>query len=295
MHTLSDAELLNELENHFAQTRLAMEELSAANASLIAMNEKLRDSEALKSNFLSNIRNEINNPLSSIMLLASRIQWGLEEGHPLGQAAAVIHEEAQNLNFQLNNFIAAADLEAGDCSASLEEVDVGTILQNIADTFVTPLARKQLHLSLPKEPAGSLVFFTDAAILALILANLVDNAIKFSNKGESIAIMASCTATTLTLTVSDTGIGIAPEDQQRIFDRFEQIERGSTRTHRGHGLGLSIVKALVELLNGTLTITSSTGKGTSIAVSLPKPEFTNEVDIFAEDGNLFIFGDTTEK
>lgn len=295
MLDINDAELIEELRNRFTRTRLALAELSASNDTLIAVNEKLSQSEALKSNFLSNIRNEINDPLSVIMGLADQICWGLEEGHPLSRMAETIHDEAQNLNFQLSNIIAAAELESGEAKALPEQVNVTSVFQSILDSFRTNLARKRLQVTLPDESHGPLFFVTDAEKLTLILANLLDNAVKFSNDEGRIEIRTLSEGETLGITVRDFGVGIAAHDHKRIFDRFLQLDSGSTRAHRGQGLGLSIVKAALDLMNGIIQVESAPGEGTAITVTLPQLELQHEVDIFAEDGNLFIFGATDEK
>lgn len=292
---LNDSELIDEVRNRLAQARLAVEEYEEANRTLITMNERLRQSEALKSNFLSNIRNEINNPLNSIMGLASEIIWGLDDDHPLASVAEVIREEAQNLNFQLTNIMTAADLESGDYAANLSQVNVTSLMEGVIDTFLPHIARKKLKIKWAGKTKDPIMFVSDAEKVAILFANLLDNAIKFSNDGKEILIDASSHDEKLSMSIRDSGIGIKEEDQKRIFDRFFQLDSGSTRAHRGHGIGLSIVGALVDLLNGSLQLESAPGKGTGVTVLFPMPELQEDMDIFADEGNLLIFGQHNEK
>ena len=96
----------------------------------------------------------------------------------------------------------------------------------------------------------------------------------------------------LRLTVKDDGEGIPKEDQETIFDRFRQLESGTTKSHRGHGLGLSIVRALVEMLGGELELESDQNKGCKVVISLPEPDA--EVKDSAQEGNMFIFDDAEQ-
>ncbi len=292
---LSDKELIDEVRNRLAQSRLAVEDYERANRTLITMNERLRQSEALKSNFLSNIRNEINNPLHSIMGLATQIIWGLDDKHPLAQVAEVIREEAQNLNFQLANIITAADLESGEFALNLSQVNVTSMMEGTLDTFLPIISRKRLQIKWAGETEDPIIFVSDAEKLAILFANLLDNAIKFSNDKGEIHIDAGCHEDKLSIRVRDFGIGIQKRDQKRIFDPFFQLDSGSTRAHRGHGIGLSIVSALVDLLKGRLQLESAPGKGTDVTVLFPTPEHPESIDIFAEEGNLLIFGQDHEK
>ncbi len=128
--------------------------------------------------------------------------------------------------------------------------------------------------------------------MRLILINLLANAIEFGAEAGYAAVSAQATINGLVLKVSDDGEGILKDDQQAIFDRFRQLDSGTTKCHRGHGLGLSIVRSLVDMLEGELQIESDKGKGCVVTITLPQPDV--EVKDVAQEGNLFIFDDAEQ-
>ena len=136
------------------------------------------------------------------------------------------------------------------------------------------------------------IFPADARMLKLVLSNLLANAAEFTDDAGEISITAVIGADGLHLALRDNGVGIDPADQKAIFDRFHQLENGTTKKHRGHGLGLSIVAALVELLGGELTLESQPDQGCCFSLHLP--ETTLPVQDSAQEGNLFIFDDAEQ-
>lgn len=294
---LTDDELIQELSNRFARSRKTFADLSVVNLKLVEMNRLLEQSETLKSNFLSNIRNEINNPLNVIIGLAGQIASLGPEGCEAAALASMICSEAGNLDFQLRNIFMAAELESGEIYPHLSRVNVTTLARDVAESFRHNAACKSVEIRL--EPDGEsppLMFGTDAEKLQIILSNLLANAVEYSHEGGGIRVsMAIASDGSLIAEVQDHGAGIAEKDQKRIFDRFIQRETGTTRPHLGHGLGLSITKALAELLEGNITLESSPGRGALFRVTLPPHSGDDEPTTFAEGGNLFLFDEISEK
>jgi len=294
---LTDDELIQELSNRFARSRKTFSDLSVVHHKLVEMNRRLEQSEALKSNFLSNIRNEINNPLNAILGLAGQIAALGPEGSEAGALASMICSEAGNLDFQLRNIFMAAELESGEIYPHLSRVNVATVARDVTDSFRHNAARKSVELCL--EPPGgeaALLFGTDAEKLQIILSNLVANAVEYSHEGGGVRVsLAVSPDGSLVVEVQDQGVGIAEEDQKRIFDRFIQQETGTTRTHLGQGLGLSITKALAELLEGTIALESVPGQGALFRVTLPPHAGEDDPTTLAEGGNLFLFDEISEK
>jgi signal transduction histidine kinase len=295
MH-ITDEELIEELLNRFAQSRKAFSDLSVVNGKLLEMNERLKRSESLKSNFLSNIRNEINNPLNSIMGLAGQLAIVGTGNDEVTSISSLIGAEANHLDFQLRNIFMAAELEAGEVSLRCVKVHIATSLRELVDSFRHTAAKKNvsLQLNLPKYEDGALVVI-DFEKFQIIISNLLSNAIEYSTDGGVVEVSFSVGGDgCLQIIVQDYGIVIAPEDQQRIFDRFVQLETGTTRSHLGHGLGLSITKALVDLLQGSISLDSSLGEGTKFKVTIPPCSIMDDNDSFSEAGNLFLFDDMSE-
>jgi signal transduction histidine kinase len=293
---ITDGELIEELSNRFAKSRKAFSDLSVANRKLLEMNERLERSESLKSNFLSNIRNEINNPLSAIMGLAGHLASIGSGNEEIASLSSLIGAEANILNFQLRNIFMAAELEAGEVGLSSEKVHIISALRSMVDSFVQNAAKKNvsINLDIVSEEDDSIAVI-DVEKLQIIVSNLLANAIEYSINGGSVELSSSVGEDgCLHITVQDHGVGIAQEDQQRIFDRFVQLDTGTTRTHLGHGLGLSITKALVDLMQGSINLTSSPGEGTLLTITIPPCSILDDSDSFSEAGNLFLFDDMSE-
>lgn len=293
---VTDDGLIEELSKRFAQSRKAFSDLSVVNGKLLEMNERLKRSESLKSNFLSNIRNEINNPLNAIMGLAGQLAIVGAENEEIASLSSLIGAEANHLDFQLRNIFMAAELEAGEVSPRCVKVHMTSALRDLIDSFLHTAAKKNVSLDLvlqTAEDAGIAVL--DFEKFQIIVSNLLANAIEYSFDGGVVEVSFSvCGDGNLHVSVQDHGVGIAPEDQQRIFDRFVQLETGTTRSHLGHGLGLCITKALVDLMQGNIWLTSSPDEGTRFTVTLPPCSILDDKDSFLESGNLFLFDDMSE-
>ncbi len=293
---ISDDELIEELSKRFAQSRKAFSDLSVMNRKLIDMNERLEASESLKSNFLSNIRNEINNPLNVIMGLADQLAVVGTGNEEITSLSSLIGAEANTLNFQLRNIFMAAELEAGETSPRCVKVHIASALRDLGNSFLHTAAKKNVSLDLVfPEHADTHIAVIDFEKFQIIVSNLLANAIEYSSDGGIVEVSFSVDGVgCLRIAVQDHGVGIAAEDQQRIFDRFVQLETGTTRPHLGHGLGLSISKALVDLMQGSINLTSSPGEGTIFTVLLPPCSIFDDEDSFSEAGNLFLFEDMSE-
>ncbi|GLH71736.1 hypothetical protein GETHLI_02380 [Geothrix limicola] len=280
----------NSLREQAELVHHALFEAKALNRELIGLNEKLRQSEEIQSRFLARMRHEINNPLSAIIALADQALQAAFSPEQIHSACARIKAEASYLDFQIRNLFAAADLEAGAVQPSVTQVDVGSVLRNVMEAFSHEAQAKALTVRLEGGSGPTpLVFGTDAAMLRIITANLLANAIEYSSEGQTIRLRAALEEATLRLEIEDEGIGIRPEDRSRIFDRFKQLEEGPTRAHRGQGLGLPVTKALVDLLNGTIDVGGEVGKGAVFTCRLPRFTAMDETSTSSFEGNMFIF------
>lgn len=290
--TISDEELLAELKLRFEQNNKALSDLTVVNRKLLDLNHRLQDSETLKSNFLSNIRNEINNPLNAIMGMADQITQATADD-AIRQFADTIAFEAQCLDFQLKNIFMAAELEAGDLIPEPARVDVCNLLASVVESHTQAATSKNIRIIHTCAVTELKTFCTDAAKLHLIISNLLANAIEFSHNGDTVTFNTAMQDDCLQLQVIDTGIGIAAQDFQRIFDRLVQLDTGTQRQHHGHGLGLSVVKSLLDLLGGSINVQSRPESGTIFTVMLPELQQDEEM-MFADGGNLFLFEDGGE-
>lgn len=290
---IADDVLIAELKRRFDEKTKALHDLRVLTEKLASVNKKLQDSEQLKTNFLSNIRNEINNPLSSILGLSRQIVDGDIDAASVVPISSLIYKEAFDLDFQLRNIFMAAELEAGDTMPSASRVDMELFTRNIVASFAHKAVEKDLkvtyHCQCSDESGRNLFFVIDAEKLHAVLSNLLANAIEFSPVGATVSIDVKESNKEMTITIVDRGPGIPVAMQKHIYDRFVQLDSGIRKSHRGHGLGLSIVKALVEMLNGSIRLESAADKGTVFIVILPESEGAFDSGVFSEEGNEFIF------
>ena len=294
---LTDDELIEELTTRFSQSRKAFSDLSVVNRKLLEINCKLQQSESLKSNFLSNIRNEINNPLNAIIGLGGQLVALAQSGEDVSPLASMICSEAINLDFQLRNIFIAAELEAGEVDPHIVMVNCTAVINDVVDSFCHGAARKSVVIELETpQTTAQILFATDAEKLQTIVANILANALEFSHTGGIVNISLKVDEKGwLVVAVRDHGQGIAEKDHKRIFDRFIQVEMGATRSHQGHGLGLSIARALADLLQGTIMVDSTPGDGALFTVALPPVEIADDESMSADCGNMFFFDEMSEK
>ncbi|MBS3771372.1 MAG: HAMP domain-containing histidine kinase, partial [Bacteroidales bacterium] len=240
-----------------------------------------------------NITNEIINPFSSIMGLAKNIM-SLEEPDwkQVKSMVSMIYYEAFNLDFQLRNIFVAARLEAGEIYPEVLNVDVRKLLESVIDAFKYELDKKNMKVEFNcnVKPSKGVVYYfkTDPEKVKLIISNLLSNAVKYSYEDSNVVVKTWESDEKLFISVKDYGTGISKENQEIIFDRFKKLDSGINSVYRGHGLGLSINKALIDLLNGDINIQTEKGKGSEFIISIP--EMQNNISGFAFDDNETFFG-----
>jgi len=292
MKTLSDDELMDELKKRLKSNHKTIEECNNLIKQLWITNKKLEESEALKSHFISNVTNEIINPFTSIIGLSnSIISSKSTDIEKVKSMALLIHSEAFNLDFQLNNIFTAAKLEAGEINLEIYNVNIKDIVNATIENFSNESKKKSLQIGVAFEGAlkakSNNTFKTDPHKLKIIIANLISNAIKFSNTSGKIEINSTITKDILTISVKDYGIGIAKKDQEIIFDRFNRLNNCINDQNRGHGLGLSVIKSVLDIINGNIELNSHK-LGTTFVVTIPESIAANNVDDFANNDNDFL-------
>lgn len=257
---------------------------------LFRVNQKLKESEALKGHFISNITNEIVNPFASILVIAESMQQ-LKEGQidKAKEMASLIYEEAFHLDFQLKNIFAAASIEAGIDDLKPVDVNLVKLVEKSVTYFQSQIVQKQIevNLTLQDKEEGELTnFFTDEEKLALIVKNLLDNAIKFSHENGTVEINLERKDDILHFSVRDYGKGIPIEKRKAIFDRFKQLDERINSMNTGHGLGLSIIKSYLDSLNGEIQLMDLEGEGTCFDIRLKEMDKEDDWD----DMDQFLIG-----
>ncbi|MCD9013936.1 sensor histidine kinase [Parachryseolinea silvisoli] len=267
MKELSDEALLNEVRRRMSLSEKTILEQQDMLQEMQRLNARLEQSEAMKSHFISNIKNEINNPLASILALTQTIvdkQSSLPAD--VQRNLKLIYNEAYALDFQMTNIMTAAEIEAGQVTPQWVEVGVSQVLEQVIQSFETVREKKGVPVRVGGDTAVQ--FVTDGRYFRIILANLVSNAIKFSNGNDAVVISLRITDEQLVISITNAGSDIPQEDVARIFDRFTQLDTGTVKKYQGHGLGLSVIRSLVELLDGSIAVTTQI-PGVTFTVRLP--------------------------
>ena len=253
-------------------------ELEDTNRGVIALyaelDEKadhLRRADELKTRFLSNMSHEFRTPLNAIRALTHVLQQGIDGTLTAEQAKQVgyIRKAADELAALVDDLLDLAKVEAGKIVVRPAEFDVTTLFSSLRGMLRPLLVTESVTLvfdAVAEIPA----LYTDEGKVSQILRNLISNALKFTEQGEvRVSAAVGGDARSVTFVVSDTGIGIAPEDQERIFHEFGQIDSRVQRKVRGTGLGLPLSRKLAELLGGTLTVQSALGVGSTFVATIP--------------------------
>ncbi len=232
--------------------------------------DHLRRADELKSRFLSNMTHEFRTPVNSIIGLCNLLfEDRQREGQDVEQEIVYIRKAAEQLSDLVNDLLDLAKVEAGKTSVRPGPLDVAKLLGALRG-MLRPLLLNHAVTLVFDATEHLPIMTTDEAKVSQILRNLISNALKFTERGE-VRVTATHAPDTKTIAfaVADTGIGIAPEDQQRIFEEFTQVEHRLQRGVRGTGLGLPLSKRLAELLGGTLSLVSEPGIGSTFTVTLP--------------------------
>jgi len=233
-------------------------------------NERLRELDRLKSEFFANVSHELRTPLTLILAPAASLSRESHGGLEPGQRAFVdtIHRNATRLLQLINDLLLLAKLESGEPRIDPVPVDVGAAVARVTQEAEAYAQSLDLKLAVELEAGGPYIWSGDERHLDRILLNLVSNACKFSRHGGTVTLAVGSDREGIWLSVTDEGIGIAPQDVDRIFDRFVQVEASANRRAQGTGIGLSIVKQLVMLHGGRITVQSEPDRGSTFVVHL---------------------------
>ena len=221
--------------------------------------------EQMRREFTANVSHELKTPLQGIIGSAELIENGMVQPEDMPRFVGHIRAEAQRLVTLIGDIIRLSQLDEGEVLPK-ERLDLLEVAQGAADDLQAEAEKKNVHLSVSGEPAE---LEGVRQLIYEVAYNLGDNAIKYNVDGGSVSINVSSDGKNAKLTVSDTGIGIAAEDQSRIFERFYRVDKSHSKASGGTGLGLSIVKHAVQYHHGVIELKSELGKGTEIRVTFP--------------------------
>jgi signal transduction histidine kinase/ligand-binding sensor domain-containing protein/DNA-binding response OmpR family regulator len=238
---------------------------------------KLREVNTVKSRFFANISHEFRTPLT-LILGPVRELHAVQPDEKSKEKLSMIERSAQRLLQLINQLLDLSKLEAGGMKLQAAPGNIVPFVRGIAQAFQSSAGRRSLTLSV-EESEEAIELYFDRDKMEKILTNVLSNAFKFTPAGGKVTVAVSqdtpgtgvrgMSSGFVCISVSDTGIGIPPEELSHIFDRFYQVDASQTREHEGSGIGLALAKELVELHHGTISVKSEVGKGTTLALRFP--------------------------
>lgn len=257
------------------------EDLKAAKEEAVSANQ-------LKSEFLANMSHEIRTPLNSVIGFSDLLEQEVKEPKQV-QYLHAIKSGGRNLLSLINNILDLSKIESGHMKVEYHPIHLKPFLRDIMGMFIEPGNKKGLDVTCSMDGNVPEWIVADEIRIRQILFNLISNAIKFTNNGSVRLSLHSIPSDTdgyvnLFFTIQDTGIGISPKNQEKIFDAFVQNDGQDTRQYGGTGLGLSICRKLAQLMEGDITITSDIGKGSTFVFKLAHIEMSEP--LFNDDENL---------
>jgi signal transduction histidine kinase/ActR/RegA family two-component response regulator len=254
--------------------RLARRQLSAAEATIRAAEQRAAErgeaaerANQAKSEFLASVSHEIRTPLNGVLGMAQAMA-----NDPLSPVqkdrVRVIRESGQSLLIVLNDILDLAKIEARHIELESIPFNLTHVIEGARSSFVPQAEQKGVALTLSVSPEAAGQYCGDPTRVRQIVHNLVSNALKFTDAG-TVRVVCSKLDDDLTIAVSDTGIGIAPEAAERLFEKFVQADASTTRKFGGTGLGLSICRELCTLMGGSIAVSSALGEGSTFTARLP--------------------------
>ena len=240
-------------------------ERKLAQMELVAAKEKAEEMNSLKTKFLANMSHELRTPLIGVLGYAEILKDDLKLAEQK-EMAGTIHENGKRLLHTLNLLLDLTRIESDKEDLFIREIDVGEVAKKAVKLFDINAANKNLLLT--TSIINNIKANLDERIFIQIINNLVNNAIKFTDNGK-ITIEIDTENDDVILRVRDTGIGIPKDKQQIIFEEFRQVSEGLNRRHQGTGLGLTITKKYIEILNGTISVNSEINNGSVFTVKIP--------------------------
>ena len=273
-----------ERERLYEQLKQASSELeekvAQATAELVRQNELLRrqhiqleQASALKSQFLANMSHEFRTPLNAILGYTSMLLQGVAGGEmtqPQRRNLGRVDSNARHLMALINDILDISRIEAGKMPLHSSEFKVADLISEVMAEVEPIIARTKLKLETDvAAPASKLS--ADRQKVKQIVLNLLTNALKFTPDGSvSVVVRYRAASDEVSVAVIDTGIGIAPSDQEKVFEDFQQADNSPTRQYSGAGLGLSICRRLADMMDGRITLHSQVGKGSTFTLVLPR-------------------------
>ena len=227
-----------------------------------------KELDALKSEFVSTVSHDLRSPLTLIRGYSTMLQMVGELNEQQTSYLQKIISGVESMSRLVNNLLDLSRIEGG-VGLQLERLPAQELIETVVGELQLQAAQKRIQLSMQLLPAGELLLEADHALLQQALQNLVENAIKYTESGGKVLVHLSLQDDQVVYEVRDNGIGIAPADQHRLFEKFYRAARKGMKSERGSGLGLAIVKSIVERHGGQVWVESQLGKGSNFYLVIP--------------------------
>jgi len=250
--------------------------LSGIILALRAAQRQMRLSQ-MKTDFVSNVSHELRTPLASIRVFGEFLKMGrVQDSEKIREYGEYIETESRRLTQLVNNILDFSRIESGRKTYDFVETDPASLVHNTVKTFDVQLKQRGFSVHVKESATPLPAVFVDAEAIAQALINLLDNAVKYSGAAHEIEVWLGRERGFVTIAVSDHGIGLSREDQNKVFEKFYRVCTGLVRESRGSGLGLSLVQHIVEAHKGRATMESEPGRGSTFTIHLPVKEKTAE-------------------
>jgi len=247
-------------------------ELNDAQIELQERAEELQRSSKYKSEFLANMSHELRTPLNSSLILAKLLAENAQENLSEEQVkfAESIYSAGNDLLNLINDILDISKVEAGKLEVRPENASVSRLVEGLSNLFQPLTAEKGLEFRVELQPGAPQTLFTDRQRVEQVLKNLLSNAVKFTEQGQVSLTVSAHPGAGIAFAVQDSGIGIAQDQQESIFEAFRQADGTTNRRYGGTGLGLSISRDLANLLGGSISVSSEPGRGSIFTLVLPE-------------------------
>ena len=250
---------------------LKNQELERQQQQIKLQNIQLQEAYNLKSEFLATMSHELRTPMNAIMGFSQLLLRQYPDPLSLQQQNLIqrIFNNSKNLLDMINEMLDFSKIEAGKLNLNLQKFDLNNLISLTVEELRSLALQKQLNLVTDIKLTDRFLV-QDSNFIKRTLINLLSNAIKFTEKGEVTVKAWEIDELCIALAVTDTGVGIAPEDLDKIFQAFRQVDQSFTRQHAGTGLGLAITDSLVKMIGGKISVQSELGRGSTFTVEIPR-------------------------